>query len=336
MKNNKKDNPKSSMVTEDKKTANPGNNPTQKVRPSSNEGNEFPFKKVLYGYSPEEVAAFVDEMNKSHKSSLSLNESKLSSLKEELAISNRERDCYIEKCRELNALIKKSEEPVEDKSGEYEAAIAALTDNLRALENENEILRAQVSQKNETEQENYTSRIGELEERNRELEEILDGIRKENSGFSLQIQKYESLTDEYKAVLMRVEEAEALLSAREKELTEKSKELKAKTNSINALVCEKEELKKTVSELEVRADVLSRRAAEREEEIEALREANKAIVFENAEKITAIESEFAKSRLSAQKELRLYGYYINRAELTIAELSKQMEQIKESIEKSEI
>ncbi len=336
MKNNKKDNPKNSIVTEDKKTANPSTNPTKKIRPSGNEGSEFPFKKVLYGYSPDEVAAFVDEMNKSYKSSLSLNESKLSSLKEELAISNRERDCYSEKCKELNALIKKSEEPVEDRSSEYETAIASLTENLRLLENENELLRAQVSQEKENEREDYTLRISELEERNKELEEILDGIRKENSGFSLQIQKYESLADEYKAVLLRVEEAEALLAAREKELAGKNEEIQAKVNSVNALICEKEELKKTVSELEVRADVLSRRADERETEIETLREANKAIVFENAEKITAIESEFAKSRLAAQKELKLYGYYVNRAELTIAELSKQMEQIKKSIEKSEI
>ena len=55
-----------------------------------------------------------------------------------------------------------------------------------------------------------------------------------------------------------------------------------------------------------------------------------------AEKIKALESECATVRLNFRKEMKLYSYYIDRAELTVAELTKQMEEIRQSIEKSEI
>ena len=64
---------------------------------------ELPFKKALYGYDPEDVAAYIDEMSTTYESSMRIHEGKLSSLKEELLLSNRERDAYSEKYRACKA-----------------------------------------------------------------------------------------------------------------------------------------------------------------------------------------------------------------------------------------
>ena len=97
-----------------------------------------------------------------------------------------------------------------------------------------------------------------------------------------------------------------------------------------------DENEKKISDLELQNNVLTRQANESENELSALKESNQAIVFENAEKIKALESECAAVRLNSRKEMKLYSYYIDRAELTVAELTKQMEQIKQSIENSEL
>ena len=126
------------------------------------------------------------------------------------------------------------------------------------------------------------------------------------------------------------------LASKEKELDSKRDMLLENSEKINSLTGEKEELKIKLSELEIQNNVLTQRVAESEKENAELTEKNKFIVIENAEKLNAIESEFAQSKLTAQKELKLYGYYVERGEITLAELTKQMEEIRQSIEKSEI
>ena len=76
--------------------------PSEKVNTVSNEEKGLPFKKVLYGYNPEEVQSFINELTKSCEASLKLHESKLSAMKEELAFSNRERDIYIKNAKSIN------------------------------------------------------------------------------------------------------------------------------------------------------------------------------------------------------------------------------------------
>ena len=84
---------------------------------------ELPFKKALYGYDPEEVAAYIEEMSATYDSSMRIHEGKLSSLKEELLLSNRERDSYSEKYRDCKArldnLLANSAQPkVQDNSAD--------------------------------------------------------------------------------------------------------------------------------------------------------------------------------------------------------------------------
>lgn len=287
--------------------------------PDENKNEEYPFRKVLYGYNPDEVASFIDELSKTHETSAKLHEEKLSSIKEELALSNRERDYYIEKCKKLQSEAKS--EP-SSPSVEAKKIISGLAERIKALENENAYLKNNSTAKSDNNTEMYILKISELEEKNSQLKQ--------------QAEKFSSLSDENKALKIKLGETSSLLEHKEKELDEKNSEIKEKNETIIALGNENSELKKKNSDIEIQNSVLARCQKENEEEIIKLKEINKAVVFENAEKLNALETEHAKIRLAAQKELKLYGYYVDRAELTIAELTKQMEQFRQSIEKSEI
>ncbi len=309
-------------------------NTVRKNIPSENDERDMLFKKVLYGYSPEEVEIFINELNERYEASLSLHETKLSSIKEELALSNRERDCYIEKCREYKSLADLASVPCEDKSDEYESEILLLKEKIDVLEAENGNLKRMSEEFSASDISD--EKITLLENINSELEDNLADLREENYDLRNQLGKLESLHEEYKAVFVQLEESKALIEKQENEIKDKDETISEYNEKINSLNLVKEESEKKISELEIQNGILNRRVSENEEEISTLKETNKTLVIENAEKINALENEHAKNRLTAQKELKLYGYYVDRAELTLAELTKQMEQIRQTIENSEI
>lgn len=320
---------------ENKEAANGKSTPSEYIQSESNEKKELPFKKVLYGFNPDEVQSFIDELTKSHEASLKLHESKLSSMKEELAFSNRERDRYIKKCKEYQSEAGEKPTVREDKTEEYKAAVIQLKKRIMALEEENANLKNPQAVSSADSDVLYSEKISELEQKNAEIESALLSAKKENAELTKQIEKYAAVTDEVKALMQELEETKSRLSVCKNELQNKTSEAEEKSAIINTLTTEKNNTAKKVAELEVQNNILTQRNTECEEEISKLRDANKAITFESAEKISALENEHAKNRLAVQKELKLYGYYIDRAELTVAELTKQIEQIKQSVNNSE-
>ena len=91
MKKNKNETAKGTAIEETKGTV---KNPPARGKESGE--NETLFKKVLYGYDPDEVTYYINELNHTYQTESRMHESKLSSLKEELVLSNRERILYIE------------------------------------------------------------------------------------------------------------------------------------------------------------------------------------------------------------------------------------------------
>lgn len=330
MKNNKNDSVTAKTITESKESLNGSGIPSDKTE------KELTFKKALYGFNPDEVHSFINELTQSYEASLKLHESKLSAMKEELVFSNRERDRYIKKCKELQAEAEKKALPVEDKTDEYKAIISQLKEAVIKLKSENENLKKQQNTPRADNTEKNDEKISVLEARNKETEAALLSAENRIKELSQQIEKQESACAEYKSVVEELEKTKVNLSACTQNLKIKSDEAEEKDARINALISEKNETEKKNSELEIKNNVLSQRITECEEENTKLRETNKTIIFENAEKINTLENELAKSKLAVQKELKLYGYYMDRAELTVAELAKQIEQIKQSIGNSEI
>ncbi|MBQ4627358.1 MAG: hypothetical protein IJB45_08930 [Clostridia bacterium] len=319
------------------------NTPSEKSKGKEKSERDLPFKKVLYGYDPEEVAAYIDELAETLESSTRLHESKLSSIKEELVLSNRERDSYGEKYRACMAKLEealKTEKTAEtapaveekqDRAPELEAVIETLKNKLEKAESENVKLREMTEQKTQNAFDEYLSKIAALEGENKQISVRADALRRENSELLADCQKYDGLFGEYNEILAQLEKTKAELAAKQEEAKLLNEELEEKLREAKALSAEKESIKKKAAELEVKNDVLRQKLEENESEIIRLKDANKAQAFECADKVNALESENAKNKLALQKELQLHDYYINQAELTLAQLSKQMEQIKQSL-----
>lgn len=317
---------------EDKKTKDVNSKPS----PESAEESGMPFKKVLYGYNPEEVNAFISELRQTHETTLKLHEEKLASLKDNLALSIRERDYYIEKCKKQQSEPSKDIHPLEKKIAEYESAISQLYKKLKATEEENVLLKSKPQNENVDFGEPYIKKISDLEAQNNDLKENIISIKKENAHLTNQSEKIKNLYNEQKASSLQAEETKAKLASLEKELNSNRESLKEKEEKLIAVSSENDELKNRLSELEIQNNVMKQRLTEAEEEKNALKEANKKLIFESAEKSNTLENEYAGYKLNVQKELKLYSYYADRAEQTIAELTRQILNIKQSIEKTEL
>lgn len=311
--------------------------PSDKIRGKEKSGMEYPFKKVLYGYDPEEVSAYITELNETYESASRIHESKLSSMKEELVLSNRERDSLNEKYKECKAELEKSLDgrpqmfQPHDNSAEYEETIAALHKKLELSERENENLRKAAESKNEVKALEYTDRIAALEKEKAQLAQTIQLLQTENGELTTVSQKYNGLFESYNSVLSQYEVLKSKLLTKEDELKALLSQLEDKSEEIKTLYAENEDVKKLNAELEVRSGVLEKRAEENETEILRLKDVNKQQAFEYAEKINAMESEQAKSKLAMQKELQLHNYHIGQAEIILSEMAKQMEQIKQSL-----
>ncbi len=329
MKKNKTENVKDTVLEENENTLK-----NQSAR--GKEKDEMLFKKVLYGYDPDEVASHISELNSTYESAARMHESKLSSIKEELVLSNRERDFYNEKYREckaeLDKLIQSGAKPqARDNSAEYEETIAALRKKLDLAEKENENLRQAAESKKETKAIEYTDRIASLEKEKAQLAQTLQVLKNENNELKAVSEKYNSLFDSYNSVFSQNEVLKSQLLTKEEELKTLNSQLDGKSDEIKSLYAESEDVKKLNAELEIKCSVLEQRAAENETEIVRLKDVNRQQAFECAEKINALENEHARERLDSQKELKLHSYYIEQAQLTLTELTKQMEQIKTSM-----
>ncbi|MBQ2811740.1 MAG: hypothetical protein IJE63_00700, partial [Clostridia bacterium] len=210
--------------------------------------------------------------------------------------------------------------------------IAALRKKLELAESENENLRKAAESKNETKALEYTDRIATLEKEKAQLAQTLQSLQNENGELTTVSEKYNALFDSYNSIYSQYEIVKAKLLTKEDELKAVNAQLEDKSEEIKALYAENEDVKKLNAELEIRSGVLEQRAEENETEIARLKDVNKQQAFECAEKINTLENEHAKQRLESQKELKVHSYYIEQAQLTLTELQKQMNRIKDSLE----
>lgn len=312
------------------------NDPSEKIRSKEGETVGLSFKKVLYGYDPNEVASYIKELTDNNEASARNYELKLSSIKEELALSNRERDSYGEKYRECKARLDKSSEAFPQKkvteniASEYEKIIDALNDRLEQAETENEKLRSISVQTSADMSEKYAEKIAALEKENSEIRAKADMLERRNGKLVAAEQKYEKLLAEHNSIVSGYERIKAENEAKEKSISELKAEIEEKAEEIGKLSAVNDESNKKLAGFEAENGVLQQRVKENEEEIMRLKESNKAQAHEYADKINRLESEQAAGRLAMQKEIKLRDYYINQAQTTLSELSEQMEQIRKT------
>lgn len=317
------------------------NDPSEKIRSKDIGTPAFVFKKTLYGYDPGEVESYINELSGNNEASARNYEMKLSSIKEELALSNRERDSYAEKYRECRQKLEKapavvSEAPdTADIVADYEKIIDSLKEKLLRVEAENERIKSVPVQSNNEVPEEITEKIISLESENRELKTKNEAAERKNEELLAKARKYDELFAEYNALLSKHELLKAESEAKEKEISALGEELSRKSEEIGALSVTNDGMKKKVAELEAENGVLNQRAEENGKEIQRLKELNKTQAHEHADRINSLENELSADRLAMQKEIKLRDYYINQAQATLSELSEQMERIRKTTQSGE-
>lgn len=287
--------------------------PADKLRLKDGADGELTFKKVLYGYDPEEVNSYIEELNKTYNAANRNYENRLSSLKEELQLSNRERDSYSEKYRKNKV--------------ELDAATEGIPLHSRAADKG-------ISEKYEAEIASLKEKLEQMQAENNKLREEYAVIERENEQISLLTQKYDSLFSDYKDVSSQLEAAKSEKSRCETELNIAKQSLEERTLEFIEISAQADDDKKKSAELEVKNEVLLRQIEENENEILHLKEMNKTKAYEYADKVGQLESEYTRSKIVLQRELKLQDYYISQTELTLSELTKQIEQIKQSFSES--
>ncbi len=318
---------------------------SEKAKPISEEKDnenvvyEFPFKKTIYGYDPEEVSAYIKEVSESNKSSLRIQQSKLASTKEELVLANRERDSFREKykaCKErLEEALADEKEPVVvekivDNSAEYAAEISSLREEIERLKIENSQLKQFADKNNDDAFEEYISKISALESEKKEFGSQVELLKRENAELISASQKYSALFEEHKSVIAQLELSKVDVTAKENEILKLAEEICEKSKKIKSVSDENEQIKKNASEIEVRNTILEKQISEKEDEIINLKEINKTRAYDYAKKLNSLEHEQSKTKLALQKELQLHSYHISQTELVLSEMTKQLEQLKQS------
>ncbi len=172
----------------------------------------------------------------------------------------------------------------------------------------------ELSKQHDELKERYQTLTDELEQKNRTLEELL---AKEKT---LNVVKDEE--DELKQV---VDEERILRSKVENELKEKEA-------LMSQALTEIEQLRKEITDTEIRQSALNEQIKKYDEEIAELREQNKRQAYDYASRVSELETEFNREKLAMQKQIQVHLYHTKQVDLLIDELQKQLDGAKNSLE----
>jgi chromosome segregation ATPase len=309
------------------------------------------FRKSVHGYNIEDVKDYVEEQNKNFMSTCQMYDGKIAELRTEVAFLTRERDSLLSKLEEArnenNALKeeleqlklagqdegeeKTAEEPV---VGQAEIKRDRLDDDYRILVDEVAQLRREKVEAQST--------IAQLAEIAADYESLSKQRDELEAKYNEQSQELLEKKDELTRLLaverelkVAIDEAEGLKHACEteqKRRAEAEKELQEKTELMSKAVTEIEQLRKEISEFEIRQSVLRQQLKKSDEEIAEMREQNKRQAYDYAAKLSDLEAEFNRNKLAMQKQIQVHMYHIKQVDLLMNELQKQFGDAKSSLE----
>ena len=285
------------------------------------------FKKVMRGFDPEEVLAYINELTRNMQNTAKNYEARMADMKQELALANRERDTLRTRCAEYEkgaapvisetaaaenddrqALIERLQSQLaEERAAALQAGTGA-AENLRRAEEQIEALKTQ------------------LLERERQLSENNSQI----DALTQQYAQLQPLRGEVEDALIRIEEMKAA-----KQTLAEEKELLLAEASAAAAHLEKTEnenarLKTELSRVQVENTLLSEKNEQYKKEIADLKTESKEKAYAYAEKLSAGEDDLRRERVRLEKKLQMQHYHIEQAGAAIAELQKQLEQVRTS------
>ncbi|MBQ7540845.1 MAG: hypothetical protein IJT44_00965 [Clostridia bacterium] len=283
------------------------------------------FKKVTRGYDPEEVLAYIEEMDRTMKDASKNYEKRMAEMKSALALANRERDKVL--ARYGGESEKKEEDSTDaDQSqlDEAQAAIAGLKDKIEEMQASRIQMEAEMQKKVDDER-------AARESLERELETSAARIE----GLKQQIEQQQSLQTQYEQALGTIEEIKAKLQAVQEEKEIQSAEHATAQVHFDKVENENASLKAELSRAHVENALLTEKNDAYKKQIKQMKSEIKEKAYVYAEKLSAGEDELRKEQVKLQKKVQMQNYHIEQANAAVEELTRQLQAIQASFSESE-
>lgn len=261
------------------------------------------FKKVMRGFDPEEVLAYIEEMSRTMQAQAKNYEMRMADMKQALALANRERDTLLMQCGDAPPV---PEQPPVPQTAE--AADSKQQEALRMLEAELQAERAQRAQ----------------------LEQALQSSNAQVQTLTQQCAQLEPVQAQYADALGQVEAMKAQLRALQEEKEMQSAEIGTARTHYEKVETENGKLKTELSRVQVENALLEEKNESYKKEIADMHTQIQEKAYAYAEKLSEGEDALRKEQVKLQKKIQMQNYHIDRAGAAIEELSRQLQEIRAS------
>lgn len=294
------------------------------------------FRKVMRGFDPEEVTAYIDEMSRSMQEASKNFELRMAEMKQELTLANRERDTLRAKCEELehNAPLKTlpatepvPEAPAPEKPKRGKSQQAQIDGLQKQLEEERTLNASQAEAI-----QNTNAQISALTSELRDKEEQLAGCFEKISLLEEQNNRQNSMKEDYEEALAQIEKIKADSLSFKERIDVLNAESKATEAHLQKTETENSNLKSELGRINIENSLLKEKNEHYKKEIFDMKAEAKEKAYENAEKLAAGEDALQQEKMKLQKQIQLQNYHIEQAGAAVEELKKQLEQIRISFE----
>ncbi len=294
--------------------------------------NSVAFKKVMRGFDPAEVIAYIDEMSRTMQDASKNYEMRMAEMKQELTLISRERDNLAEKCRELENTGKKPEpQPVPEQTAEEEKKNEK-KDDKKDDKKQAQLIKLQKQLEDEraaaaSAEESLKKADSQIETLSLQLKNCLEQIE----SLEKDAQKNNEFSSQYEDALRQIENLRAEVSKEQ----EKNELLCAEMKSTEAHLKKTEEensgLKTETGRLNVENSLLTEKNEQYKKELANLKAEAKEKAYYYAEKLTAGEDALGQERIKLNKKMQMQSYHIEQARAAVEELKNQLELIGTSL-----
>lgn len=275
------------------------------------------FKKVMRGFDPAEVLAYIEEMNRTMQDASKNYEKRMAEMKSALALANRERDTVLARYGGESAGA--SADTEQSQLDEAQAAIAGLQGKLEETQNARNRMEAEMQSKLSDERAARESVESELENASAQIELLKQ-----------RCEQYQSVQTQYEQALGTIEELKAKLQATQEEKEMQGAEYATAQVHFEKVESENATLKTELSRVHVENALLEEKNETYKNEIAQMKSEIKEKAYVYAEKLSAGEDELRKEQVRLQKKVQMQNYHIEQASAAVEELTRQLQAIQAS------
>ncbi len=275
------------------------------------------FKKVMRGYDPAEVQAYIEEMNRTMQDATKNYENRMAEMKSALALANRERDTILARYG-----AETEEGPTEAEQSqldEAQAEVAGLQGKLKEAQAARSRIEAELQ-----------SKIADERAARESLEKELETASTQIEGMKQRCEQYQSVQTQYEQALGTIEELKAKLKAAQEEKEVQDAEYATAQVHFDKVEGENASLKAELSRAHVENALLVEKNEAHKNEIAQMKSEIKEKAYAYAEKLSAGEDELRKEQVKLQKKVQMQNYHIEQASAAVEELTRQLQAIQAS------